>query len=192
MAGHEFVGHGEAASEEAAQGIAATRFVQYLVKDGLVEPHDLPCALEEVDLGPPDNGIPPVGSESTSGHVTYKPLPPPHMPSSNNPSGPGPPRPLVAPSHFSSGTNPSRAPPPHLATPSYFRSSQPGPSAPPPPIQPPPKPLNLPQTPGVCYLSLCVSLCICTFVSLHVCVCLFVYICVCVCAHFVCYIFEGL
>ena len=152
--GHDFVGYGEGASERAAQGVAATRFVKFLVESGLISAGDLPRPLAEVDLGSADD----VTSMATSEGV-IKPHPPPMTPNSDY-LPPTMPRPIATPSIFR-GNGSGHAPRPPV-TPSYFHS-QPGPSAPPPPIQPVPK-LPQQQPPGK--FVQCVCVCVCVMKSL--------------------------
>ena len=161
LPGEDFVGHGEAASEEAAQGIAAARFVKYLVENGRVSADDLPRPLEEVVVAESDAPLPTAGSEVNSTPVINKPHPPPMAYGNANSSHPPPPgRPFTTPAHFH-GNHPPRAPPPPLATPAYFRS-QPGPSAPPPPIQPPPNSVSPQQPQGMHNVYVCVCACACS------------------------------
>lgn len=50
VGGHEFIGHGEATTEQAAQDTAAARFVKYLVSSGLVSPTELPNMVDHLEI----------------------------------------------------------------------------------------------------------------------------------------------
>lgn len=49
--GHDFIGYGEAGNKKAAQGLAAERFVNYLVENGLVNAAELPVNGSAADDG---------------------------------------------------------------------------------------------------------------------------------------------